>query len=73
MKIAEIRALSDDELWTLSLQKRKNGNGTTDAYQAAKVIGERNGTITRHTNPRRPTTKRYSYNDDYMPYNKDNR
>jgi len=41
--VEQIRALDDDALWKLSMQKGRRGNASTDALTAQRIICERSG------------------------------
>ena len=65
--------LTDEQLYTIALEKRKNGNGTTRAYAAQRELAKRHGVIKPHSNRADGSTKRFSYNEDYMAFETDNR
>lgn len=60
--------VSDEELYAIALEKRKNGNGTPKAYAAQREI-QRRGTPRYAKGP----TKKYAHNNDYMFFEEDNR
>ena len=43
MKIEEMNELTDEELYELAMQKRKNGCATSDALMAQRLIWARSG------------------------------
>ena len=43
MKIEELNAMSDEELYDLSLEKNNKGCATNDAYMAQRIIWARSG------------------------------
>jgi hypothetical protein len=53
--------LTDEQLYTIALEKRKNGNGTTRAYAAQRELAKRHGVIKPHSNRADGSTKRFSY------------
>lgn len=70
MKIKDLRALNDDELFSLSMQKNSKGCATWEAKQAQQLIWERSnkaydngkyGTV--YVGEGNRTTKQYSYPD----------
>jgi len=69
----DLTAETDEKLYTLALEKRKNGNGTPRAYAAQRELIKRNGVIEPHSNRADGSTKRFSYNEDYMAFETDNR
>ena len=69
----DITAETDEKLYTLALEKRKNGNGTPRAYAAQRELAKRYGTIEPHSNRADGSTKRFAYNTDYMNFEEDNR
>lgn len=68
----DMRVMSDDELYLIALEKRKNGNGTTRAYAAQRELERRNAPY-RMRGYRNGSSKRYAYNEDYMGFEEDNR
>jgi len=50
MKPRDLTAETDEQLYTLALEKRKNGNGTTRAYAAQRELVKRKGVIAPHSN-----------------------
>lgn len=68
----DMRFKSDEELYLLALEKRKNGNGTTKAYAAQRELERRNAPY-RLRGYRNGSSKRYAYNEDYMGFETDNR
>ena len=73
MKRRDISELSDEQLYNLALEKRKNGNGTPRAYAAQRELVKRKGVIKPHSNRADGSTKRFSHNEDYMGFETDNR
>ena len=73
MKRRDISELSDEQLYTIALEKRKNGNGTPRAYAAQRELAKRHGVLEMHSNRADGSTKRFAYNTDYMGYETDNR
>ena len=73
MKRRDISELSDEQLYNLALEKRRNGNGTSSAYAAQRELAKRNGTIEMHSTRSDGSTKRFAYNTDYMGFETDNR
>lgn len=73
MKRRDISELSDEQLYNLALEKRRNGNGTSRAYAAQRELAKRYGTIEPHSSRADGSTKRFSYNEDYMAFETDNR
>ena len=73
MKPRDLTAETDEQLFILSLEKRKNGNGTPRAYAAQRELARRNGTIEMHSTRSDGSTKRFAYNTDYMGFETDNR
>ena len=69
----DLTAETDEKLYTLALEKRKNGNGTPRAYAAQRELAKRYGTIEPHSNRADGSTKRFAYNTDYMNFEEDNR
>lgn len=67
-----MRSMSDAELYLVALEKRKNGNGTIKAYAAQRELERRNAPY-RLRGYRNGSSKRYAYNEDYMPFESDNR
>ena len=68
----QIKSMSDDKLYFLSRQKRKNGNGTSDAYKAQRELFNRTGGYSMR-GYRNGSTRQYAANQDYMEYECDNR
>ena len=73
MKQRDISEFSDDQLYKLALEKRKNGNGTPRAYAAQRELIKRNGVVEMHSSRADGSTKRFAYNTDYMSFETDNR
>ena len=69
----DLTAETDEQLYTIALEKRKNGNGTSRAYAAQRELAKRHGVIEPHSNRADGSTKRFSYNEDYMGFETDNR
>jgi hypothetical protein len=69
----DLSAETDEKLYALALEKRKNGNGTPRAYAAQRELAKRHGTIKPHSSRADGSTKRFSYNEDYMGFETDNR
>ena len=65
--------MQDEKLYTLALEKRKNGNGTPRAYAAQRELAKRNSVIEMHSRRADGSTKRFAYNTDYMNFEEDNR
>lgn len=65
--------LTDEQLYAIALEKRKNGNGTPRAYAAQRELSRRHDVLQMHSNRADGSTKRFSYNTDYMAYETDNR
>lgn len=68
----DMRFKTDEELYLMALEKRKNGNGTVKAYAAQRELERRNAPY-RLRGYRNGSSKRYSYNEDYMGFESDNR
>lgn len=68
----ETRDMEDEQLYALALEKQKNGNGTPRAYAAQRELARRHAPY-RLRGYRNGSSKRYSYNDDYMGFETDNR
>ena len=68
----DMRFKTDEELYLMALEKRKNGNGTSRAYAAQRELARRHAPY-RLRGYRNGSSKRYSYNDDYMGFETDNR
>ena len=73
MKPRDLTAETDEQLFALSLEKRKNGNGTPIAYAAQRELIKRNGAVKMHSSRADGSTKRFAYNTDYMSFETDNR
>ena len=73
MKPRDLSAETDEQLFILSLEKRKNGNGTPRAYAAQRELIKRNGAVKMHSSRADGSTKRFAYNTDYMSFETDNR
>jgi len=69
----DLTAETDEQLYTIALEKRKNGNGTPRAYAAQRELAKRYRVIEPHSNRADGSTKRFSYNEDYMGFETDNR
>lgn len=65
--------LTDEQLYAIALEKRKNGNGTPRAYAAQRELAKRHGVLKMHSNRADGSTKRFAYNTDYMGCETDNR
>ena len=72
MKPRDLTAETDEQLYAIALEKRKNGNGTVKAYAAQRELERRNAPY-RLRGYRNGSSKRYSYNEDYMGFEADNR
>lgn len=72
IRIEDIRAMTDEELKKLALEKKKNGNASGDAYKAQGELYNRRP-LGLKCAPMTRGTKRYSHNEDYMPFESDNR
>ena len=72
MKPRDLTAETDEHLFILSLEKRKNGNGTPRAYAAQREIARRTDVYHSH-GYRNGSSKRYAHNQDYMNFETDNR
>ena len=72
MKPRDLTAETDEQLFILSLEKRKNGNGTSRAYAAQREIARRTDVYHSHEY-RNGSSKRYAHNQDYMNFETDNR
>ena len=72
MKRRDISELSDEQLYNLALEKRRNGNGTSRAYAAQREIARRTDVYHSH-GYRNGSSKRYAQNQDYMNFETDNR
>lgn len=72
MKPRDLTAETDEQLFILSLEKRKNGNGTPRAYAAQREIARRTDVYHSHEY-RNGSSKRYAQNQDYMNFETDNR
>lgn len=68
----ELCGMTDERLYAIALEKRPNGNGTNRAYAAQRELEQRNAPYRSH-GYRNGSSKRYSYNDDYMGFEADNR
>ena len=68
----EMRDMEDEQLYALALEKQRNGNGTSRAYAAQHELERRNAPYRIH-GYRNGSSKRYSYNEDYMGFESDNR
>ena len=73
MKRRDISEFSDEQLYNLALEKRRNGNGTSRAYAAQRELIKRNGAVEMHSSRSDGSTKRFAYNADYMSFEADNR
>ena len=73
MKPRDLTAETDEQLYLIAMEKRKNGNGTPRAYAAQRELAKRHGTIKPHSNRADGSTKRFSHNEDYMRFETDNR
>ena len=73
MKPRDLTAETDEQLYAIALEKRKNGNGTPRAYAAQRELIKRNGAVKMHSNRADGSTKRFAYNADYMSFEADNR
>ena len=69
----DLSAETDEKLYAIALEKRKNGNGTPRAYAAQRELAKRHGMIEPHSSRADGSTKRFSYNEDYMGFETDNR
>ena len=45
----DLSAETDEKLYAIALEKRKNGNGTSRAYAAQRELIKRNGAIEMHS------------------------
>lgn len=68
----ELHDMTDEQLYAIALEKQRNGNGTARAYAAQRYLKERNAPYRMH-GYRNGSSKRYSYNEDYMGFETDNR
>lgn len=57
----QIREMTDEELYTLSLKKKKNGCGTIEAYAAQRELQIRAGGGIRSHGWVNGSSKRYKY------------
>ena len=73
MKPRDLTAETDEQLYAIALEKRKNGNGTSRAYAAQRELIKRNGAVKMHSSRADGSTKRFAYNTDYMSFETDNR
>ena len=73
MKPRDLSAETDEQLYAIALEKRKNGNGTPRAYAAQRDLAKRHGVLEMHSNRADGSTKRFAYNTDYMSFETDNR
>ena len=69
----DLTAETDEQLYTIALEKRKNGNATPRAYAAQRELARRNDVLQMHSHRADGSTKRFAYNTDYMNYEEDNR
>ena len=72
MKPRDLTAETDEQLYAIALEKRKNGNGTSRAYAAQKELADRHAVYHAH-GYRNGSSKQYAYNQDYMSFETDNR
>ena len=72
MKPRDLTAETDEQLYAIALEKRKNGNGTSRAYAAQREIARRTDVYHSHEY-RNGSSKRYAHNQDYMNFETDNR
>ena len=68
----DLTAETDERLYMLALEKRKNGNATPRAYAAQREIANRIDVYHSH-HYRNGSSKKYAHNQDYMGFEKDNR
>lgn len=67
-------AMTDDELFAISLLKQKgNGNATPQAKAAQRELASRQDVLKPHSTRGDGSTKRFAYNEDYMNFETDNR
>ena len=62
--VAELEGLPPEELRELSLQKRKNGNATSEAIAAQRILHARSGhTFDQHSHREGTADIKYQYGD----------